>query len=104
MLARFFIMLIWAWAATVPTLRPMVILLEAALLWVFATLAVQATLPWPRTLAWGQVPVIAAPRQHLLAKVLIKRIYAGCALAPALCPLPVLFVAAMALTHTTSGV
>lgn len=45
MLAHFLIMLVRAWSATVPTLRPAVILLETALLRVFAALGVQATFP-----------------------------------------------------------
>jgi len=77
----------------------MVILLEAALLRFFATLALQATLPWPRALFGGQIPVIAAPRQHMFANVLINAIYAWCAIPPALCPLIIFFVAAMAFTH-----
>jgi hypothetical protein len=39
----------------------------------------------------------------MFANAFIKRVYAGCAIASALCPMIIFFVAAMAFTHTTSG-
>jgi hypothetical protein len=97
-------MLINAWFATVPTLRPMIILFEATLLWVTATLCVFAALPTPRALVWGTVPVIATPRLWILDVRFVMRINARCALGPALCPVIVFLVAAESFVCTAFGV